>query len=185
MLNKNINDTDEKKVICALSYMTEGVATTWAQNFYTQAFSTASTLVVETFNAFWINFEKAFLPFDLSINVITKLKSLRQETDLAKYISKFKTLITQANIKEDISIIHFFENRLREKLREKIYLKEEVPKTFNKAVIAAVQLNANWIQGKTISKGQHQRKTYKPSGNHRFTSIETLMQWTSIGLGPV
>jgi hypothetical protein len=44
-LNKDIYNSDEKKIIHALSYMTEGAAAAWAQNFYTDAFSTITAPV--------------------------------------------------------------------------------------------------------------------------------------------
>jgi hypothetical protein len=162
-LNKEIYDSDEKKIIHALSYMTEDSAAAWAQNFYTDAFSTIATPVWGTVADFWKSFDKAFVPVDLAINAMTRLKNIKQGTDLAKFIADFKTLITQANIKEDISIIHFFENALSEGLRNRIYQKETVPVTFDSWVTAAVQLNANWLRGKAVAHGQNQ-KPYKSNG---------------------
>jgi hypothetical protein len=103
-LNKNIYDTNEKKIINGLSYMTEGSAAAWAQNFYAQAFSTITTPVWGTFDDFWKNFDKAFVPVDLAINIMIKLRMIRQGTDLAKFIAEFKTLITQTNLKVRISL---------------------------------------------------------------------------------
>jgi hypothetical protein len=98
---------------------------------------------------------------------MTKLKTIRQGADLAKFIAEFKTLITQANIKESISIIHFFENTLNPGLRDKVYLKETVPTTFDGWVTAVVQLNANWVRGKAITQGLGQ-KPYRSTGTNRY-----------------
>jgi hypothetical protein len=98
---------------------------------------------------------------------MTRLKNIKQGADLAKFIAEFKTLITQANIKEDISIIHFFENALNGGLRDKIYQKETVPETFDKWVTAAIQLNVNWLRGKAVAQRQHQ-KPYQATGSSRF-----------------
>jgi hypothetical protein len=166
-LNKATYDSDDKKIINALSYMTEGSAAAWAQNFYAQAFSTVATPVWGSADDFWKAFDKAFVPVDLAINAMTKLKVIRQGSDLAKFIAEFKTLITQANLKEDISTIHFFENALNPGLRDRIYLKETVPTTLNKWVVAAVQLNAKWIRGKAVTQGQGQ-KPYKSTGTNRY-----------------
>jgi hypothetical protein len=166
-LNKDYHNSDEKKIIHALSYMTEGAAAAWAQNFYTDAFSTITAPVWGTVADFWKSFDKAFVPVDLAINAMTRLKNIKQGPDLAKFIAEFKTLITQANIKEDISIIHFFENALNGGLRDKIYQKETVPETFDKWVTAAIQLNANWLRGKAIAQGQHQ-KPYHATRSSRF-----------------
>jgi hypothetical protein len=166
-LNKIIYDTDEKKIINALSYMTEGSAAAWAQNFYATAFSTITTPVWGTADKFWEEFDKAFVPVDLAINAMTKLKTIRQGTDLAKFIAEFKTLVAQANIKESISIIHFFENALEPGLRNRVYMKETVPKTFDKWVEAVVQLNANWLRSKAVTQGLHQ-KPYKSNSNTRY-----------------
>jgi hypothetical protein len=166
-LNKTTYDSDEKKIINALSYMTEGLAAAWAQNFYAQAFSTVTTPVWGSADDFCKNFDKAFVPVDVAINAMTKLKTIRQGSNLAKFVAEFKTLITQANIKEDISIIHFFENALNPGLRDRIYQKEMVPTTFDKWVTAAVQLNANWLRGKAITQGQGQ-KPYRSTGTNRY-----------------
>lgn len=158
-MNAHVYTTDDKKIILALNHMTEGSAGTWAQNFYTQAFS-ATPVKFGMWEDFWIQLGKAFLPVDQAIVAITKLTNLTQGKDIAKYITQFKTLYVQANIKEDISLIHFFEQGLNPGLRRQIYAKEEVPKTIDKWIAASVQLDANWQRGQVIIRSQSQ-KTYR------------------------
>jgi hypothetical protein len=162
-VNPTIYDTDMKKIILALSYMKEGTAAIWAQNFYEEAYS-SGTPAFGTDKDFWIEFKKSFGSVDQKITAITKLKHLTQGNSITEYIAEFKTLAVQSTIKQDVALIHFFESGLKPGLAKSIYLKESVPDTIDKWYTAAIQMDANYQRSKALNKDKTP-KTYKPSGN--------------------
>jgi hypothetical protein len=162
-VNPTIYDTNAKQIIFALSYMREGTAATWAENFYTEAY-TSGTPTFGTVEDFWIEFKKSFGSVDQKITAMTKLKNLTQGNSITEYIAEFKTLAVQSTIKQDIALIHFFESGLKPGLAKSIYLKEAVPDTIDKWYTAAIQMDANYQRSKALNKDKNQ-KTYKPSGN--------------------
>jgi hypothetical protein len=152
-----------KQIILALSYMKEGTAAIWAQNFYEEAYS-SGTATFGKAEDFWAEFKKYFGSVDQKITAMTKLKHLTQGNSITKYIVEFKTLAVQSTIKQDITLIHFFETGLKPRLVKHIYLKEAIPDTIDKWYTAAIQMDANYQRSMALNKNKN-RKTYKPSGN--------------------
>jgi hypothetical protein len=161
--NSATYDSNAKQVIFALSYMREGSAAIWAENYYTEIYA-SGTPSFGKIEDFWIEFKKSFGSVDLKVTAMTKLKHLTQGNSITEYIAEFKTLAVQSTIKQDVALIHFFESGLKPGLVKSIYLKETVPDTIDKWYTAAIQMDANYQRSKAINKDKTPR-TYKPSGN--------------------
>src|SRR5882757_3011277 len=98
LVNESVYDTDQKRIIFALSLMTEKAAARWAEVFYTKCFSaiqqvpaipavgTTPAVPATTTNnpdfGTWQDFErefrKAFSPVDSQAGAMLKLTSWRQ-----------------------------------------------------------------------------------------------------------
>jgi hypothetical protein len=126
-----------KQIVLALSYMREGTAAIWAQNFYEEAYS-SGTATFGKAEDFCIEFKKSFGSVDQKITAMTKLKHLTQGNSITKYIAEFKMLAIQSTIKQDVALIHFFKTGLKPGLAKSIYLKEAVPDTIDKWYTAAI-----------------------------------------------
>jgi superoxide dismutase len=90
-VNLTIYDTNMKQIVLALSYMREGTAAIWAQNFYTKAYA-SGTATFRTMEDFWKEFKKSFGSVDQKITAMTKLKHLTQGSSTTEYIAELKTL---------------------------------------------------------------------------------------------
>ena len=64
---------DRSKVICALSYMTEGTVDVWAQAFYEEKMDAAGALVVVTWADFVVRLEATFRDTNLQKNAAETL----------------------------------------------------------------------------------------------------------------
>jgi hypothetical protein len=90
-VNPTIYDTDEKRIIFALSYMTGGTATAWKEAFTDNAMRTNN---FGTWAQFKAELRAAFSPIDEAGTARTKIKNLKQSScdSLEDYIAKFRIL---------------------------------------------------------------------------------------------
>jgi len=71
-VNKEVYNTDAKKIAFALSYMTKGPALTWATTFRHNTL-VGSTIAMGTFTVFITNFKTMFEHHDVKSNAIAWL----------------------------------------------------------------------------------------------------------------
>lgn len=168
LINPTVYCSEQIMVSVALSLMTKNSAKAWADNFYREAFST-NPPKFGTFAEFEKGFNLAFQPVDKQVNALTEIAELRMGNNVTDYISKFKTLATIANIKEGVTLSHFFEKGLNPSLREAIYRKETLPDTIEKWYTSAVQLDANYRRSKAVSaNSRNQHTRYAPRGSKYY-----------------
>jgi hypothetical protein len=147
-VNAAVYSTDEKKVVTALTYMTEGMAASWSDIFYQVC--EGRTAKYGT----WANFEKEFwemfIPTDASIVALNKIQKLKQlQKSLTSYITEFHSFIAVANVKESHVLIHMFNLGLNDDLLHAIHLMGEIPTDFDKYITAVTKIDSNINCGKT------------------------------------
>jgi hypothetical protein len=141
-VNATIYNTDEKRVITALAYMTEGTASSWSDMFY--QLCEGGTAKYGT----WANFEKEFRNMfvlaDASIVTLNKIQKLKQlQKSLTSYIAEFRSLMAIANIKESHVLIHMFNLGLNDTLLRAIHMMGDIPTDFDKYVTAVTKIDSN------------------------------------------
>jgi Retrotransposon gag protein len=109
--NPHTYDNNEKRCILALSFMMEGMAAAWAQNYVDQ------NMDLET----WVDLKEAiktaFSPVDDAGAAWTELKELRQgQGDLKDYIAQFRILKGRCGITNDTALIEYFMDGLHPEL---------------------------------------------------------------------
>jgi hypothetical protein len=166
IMNPTVYNTDVRQIGLALAYMNEGTASTWAQTFYQDAFTSSPPKFGK-----WDDFEKAFKEAfsspDQAGEALSKLRDLKQGSGpLVKYVSAFKALVSQASIKESVVLIEWFCRGLNYGLVTSIYRMENVPTDFDKFVTAAMKMDANWRQG--ASHRNHAQKNKKGNSNTKY-----------------
>ena len=137
-VNCAIYNNEEKKVVFVLSFMTEGDAATWreqwlddldakarASNKTEMDFGTLANLIklLETY----------FAAYDAPGDALETMKNLHYDTkaSIEDHISKFRTLLAQSSMKESISVIDYFRQTLPINLQRKIMLLDNPPTTLN------------------------------------------------------
>jgi hypothetical protein len=143
----SIYNTEDKKVITALAYMTEGTAGSWASTYYQTC--DGRTLKYGTFDEFETAFKEMFIPVDASIVALNKINELKQKGDLTSYVADIRSLTTVANIKESHILTHLFNLGLQPSLVRAIHLMENIPNNFDKYIMAVMKINSNINQGIT------------------------------------
>jgi hypothetical protein len=147
-VNAAVYSTNEKKVVTALAYMTEGTASSWSDTFY--QLCEGRTAKYGT----WANFEKEFwemfIPADASIVALNKIQKLKQlGRGLSSYVAKFHSLIAVANVKESHVLIHMFNLGLNDDLVNAVHLMGEIPTDFDRYITAVIKIDSNINRGKT------------------------------------
>ena len=127
--NRAIYDNDEKKVVFVLSFMTEGDAATWREQWLDELDEKAKTankmdMDFGTLADFIKLLEKDFATYDAPGDALEKIKTLRydQKFSIEDHISKFKALLSQSGMDESLSTIDYFRQTLPISLQRKIML---------------------------------------------------------------
>ena len=126
LVNDKIYDTDLKKIAFMLSFMTEGQAEAWADQFveaaYTRATINKTTIDLGTFNQFKKDLNEAFKTYDSPGDALEQIKNLcMKNTDsLEEHLAKFKILLTKSKIDEaSIVTINLFRETITIPLQSK------------------------------------------------------------------
>ena len=136
-----------KKVSFALSYMTEGVAGNWAESIYQDSLeldSKGDEKGLPTWEDFQKLFLSAFNPVNVGLEARNELRNLKQTGEADDYITRFRVLIGQSGIQEDISRIEFFKHGLKPALRRQIMNQISPPTTITQWYEQAATFDSNW-----------------------------------------
>ncbi|PPQ93323.1 hypothetical protein CVT25_014424 [Psilocybe cyanescens] len=110
-INKDIYNTNKKKIAFILSFCSEAEAKLWKKQYMTyrtRGTSGNHTIDWETLTAFLDKFHKAFTPVDETRSAMNNIRQLRQEPDkkVEVIINKFKLLVGQANLGTETELDH-------------------------------------------------------------------------------
>jgi hypothetical protein len=147
-VNAAVYSTNEKKVVTALTYMTEGTASSWSDTFYQVCKGRTAKYGI------WADFEKEFremfIPADASIVALNKIQKLKQlGRSLMSYVAEFRSLVVVANVKESHVLIHMFNLGLNDNLVHAVHLMGEIPTDFDKYITAVTKIDSNINCSKT------------------------------------
>jgi hypothetical protein len=164
--NVEIYNTEEKKVLFALSFMNGGVAGSWKQG-KTATYLKAGTF--GTFKDFKAAVKTAFTPIDDEGVAKTELQTLRQgKKRIEEYIVQFTIIATHTGLTEDSVLIKYFIDRLHSKLMERIYTMKKPPTTLEGWMRAASLFDGNWQRAHAIA-GRNK------SGSFQLTPVPDYM----------
>src|SRR6202789_3190152 len=112
-LNRAIYETDEKKIIFMLSYMTEGTARAWKEAFVRDIINSP----INNFGSlkqFTVNLKRAFEASDSEGDARAKLRQLNQGKDsVDDYVAQFRILAGKARMTDDAAITEWYERTSR------------------------------------------------------------------------
>ncbi|EPQ49790.1 hypothetical protein GLOTRDRAFT_134605 [Gloeophyllum trabeum ATCC 11539] len=148
MANKHIYDTDEKKITFFISFLKEGTAGPWAEAEMTKAFTNDQGF--GTWEAFTTRFLNAFTEADTAGDARAKLRVLRQTATADEYIAEFRMLTARCGITEDVSLIEYFQEGLQNKLVEKVYGMEHMPKTIDEWYEATSRFDNQYRRARAV-----------------------------------
>ena len=130
-VNSAVYDTDEKKIIFALSFMNGGTAGAFAK-------MKGKEENLGSWEDFKKSVEKMFSPVDNARAACLEMKHMKMKKGaLEDYITKFQLLAVRSGIKEDVSLIEYFINGLHPDIVRAIYAKATVPKKIDDMIDVA------------------------------------------------
>ena len=172
--NADAYPTDLDKILFVLSYMSEGDANSWKEEFFNSAEQTAAqtgtTLTLGTYKNFIEEIEKDFSPYDAPKDAIYEMKELKLgKSSIEEHVSKFKMLVTKLKLAKNDAVAEYFRETLPVQLQTKIMSLPTPPTTLNEWYKWAIQLQNNYIRMQTaINRTQGNHVT--PNTNNQKTN---------------
>ena len=136
-INKEIYQTDEKKIGFMLSLLNDGEAGEWKEQFIQEAFnetvtSGADEMTFGMFLDFVKRLKESFEPHNDAADALTQLRALKYNLreNIDKHVTKFRMCLAQTKLdRSDGSqaTIEFFKETLPPQLLQRIYGGETIP----------------------------------------------------------
>src|ERR1700735_1312093 len=152
-INKEIYNTDNKKVAFALSFMTEGDAKAWKEEFLTRKIKEAISAnkdISDLSLGSWIDFDRAiaesFRPFNAPGDALLKMCNMKMGHDASinEHVAKFKILVSQTELGDSAALADFFRETLPTGLQRQILTSDTPPITLKDWYEKAAHLHNNW-----------------------------------------
>ena len=117
MGNADAYPSDLDKILFVLSYMSEGDANSWKEEYVDSAEQTAAqtgtTLTFGTYKNFIAEIEKDFSPYDTPKDAIYEMKELKLgKSSIEEHVSKFKMLVTKLKLAKNNAVAEYFRETL-------------------------------------------------------------------------
>jgi hypothetical protein len=167
MANEDAYPKDIDKVLFVLSYMSEGDANSWKEEFFNTAEQKAAQLPgakidLGTYNALINLIVKDFSPYNAPIYEMKELKL--GSSSIEEHVSKFKMLVTKSKLTKNDAVVEYFRESLPIALQRNIMTLSEPPTDLDGWYEWAVKLQNNFIRMKSaISKTQNQTQNRRGS----------------------
>ena len=131
-INKKVYDDDLKKIGFILSFMTEGQAEAWADQFVEEARTQnpGPDLDLRTYEEFVKTLKVTFSAYDSPGDALNEMKDLcmKYDDNIDKHIMTFATLLSESRLdKKSAVIVDIFRETLPVKLQSKIMNLETPP----------------------------------------------------------
>ena len=143
--------TNQDKILFVLSYMSDGDANSWKEEFFEAAEQTAAqtngTLDLGTYQAFIDLLTKDFSPFDAPKDAIHDMQEMTMgTTPIEEHVAKFKMLVTKSKLAKNDAVAEYFRNTLPLALQKEIMRLPIPPATLDDWYKWAIQLQNNFIR---------------------------------------
>ena len=173
-INKEHYDTDDKKIAFVMSFMTEGDAALWKQEFISRAIRDSVTnnteLTFGTYKNFVQSLEKSFQPYDAPGDALFAMKNLRLGGGMMEeHLAKFRLLMAQSGLEDSAAVADLFRETLPLGLQRPILLSEKPPVTLEDWYDKANTFHGSWRKTQRIlGRTPLEAKTETPKKTFSF-----------------
>jgi hypothetical protein len=173
LANADAYPGDLDKILFVLSYMSEGDANSWKEEFFDTKEQTATQnnapLTLGTYTELIKKITDDFSPYDAPKDAIYEMKELKLgNNSIEEHVSKFKMLVTKSKLAKNDAVAEYFRESLPIPLQKNILTLPTPPTTLDEWYAWAVKLQNNFIRMKNaISKTQGQKGNTNPSTNRK------------------
>ena len=155
--------TNLDKILFVLSYMSEGDAASWKEEFFDtaeqKAAQSSTTLLLGTYPELIALIEKDFSPYNTPKDAIYEMKEMKMGNSLIEeHVAKFKMLITKSKLAKYEAVIEYYRETLPIPLQKNILTLQDLPTTLDKWYEWAIRLQNNFLRMKgaiTKTRGTH------------------------------
>ena len=153
LVNADAYPNDLDKILFVLSYMSEGDAASWKEEFFDTAKQKAAqdgtTLSLGTYPQLITLIEKDFSPYDTPKDAIYKMKEMKMgNSSIEEHVAKFKMLITKSKLAKNEAVIEYFWETLPIPLQKNILTLQDPPTTLDKWYEWVIRLQNNFLRMK-------------------------------------
>ena len=149
-VNKEVYNNNEKKIVYLLSFMMEGDAASWKEEFLAckidEAEKNDTDLKLGTFKEVKETIKKSFKPFDGPGDALEEMKRLwmANNSNIDKHVAKFKMLVTRSGLSDSTAVMDFFQETLPTPLQKQVMTCENPPATLKDWYEKATKFHSNW-----------------------------------------
>ena len=166
--NKSLYPTNDDKILFIISYMSDGDANTWKEEFFeateqAAAQNNSPDPTLGTYEEFIKKLTDHFSPYDAPKDAIHKMKEMQMNnTPIEEHVAKFKMLVTKSKLAKNDAVVEYFRETLPFSLQKKIMDLPTQPTNLEEWYTWAIQLQNNYIRmrsaiAKSQNKGSQQR----------------------------
>ena len=172
-INKEHYNNNDKKIVFVMSFMTDGDAALWKQEFIGKVIrdsvARGDDISFRSYKKFIKSLEKSFAPYDVPGDALDAMKHLRMgEGSFKEHLAKFKLLMSQSGLDESAAVVDLFRETLPYELQRPILLSENPPTMLQGWYDKANTFHGKWrksqqllSQGKTNeAKKETPKKTF-------------------------
>jgi hypothetical protein len=173
LANKDAYPSDEDKVFFILSYMSEGDADSWKEEFVETAEQTAvqnkAALDLGTYDNLIKLITKDFSPYDAPKDAIFEMKEMKLgNSSIEEHVSKFKMLVTRSKLAKNDAVVEYFRETLPFPLQKEIMSLATQPTDLDGWYEWAIRLQNNFIRMRSaIAKTKARGGQYTPTNTYK------------------
>jgi hypothetical protein len=156
MANKHIYTKDQDKILFVLSYMCEGDAASWKEEFF-ESKEQLDPFDLGTYDDLVKAITKDFSPYDAPKDALYEMRELKfSNGSIEEHVSKFKMLVTKSRLEKNDVVAEMFRETLPIPLQRNILNLPTPPKDLDEWYLWAVRLQNNFLRMKSaIAKTQN------------------------------
>src|SRR5882762_8054607 len=149
--NEQNYTTEQDKVLFVLSYMNEGDANSWKEEFVETAEQKAAqektNLNLGNYDDLITEIMKDFSPYDAPKDAIFAMKEMQMgSTPIEEHVAKFKMLVTRSKLDKNDAVVEYFRETLPISLMKNILNLPEPPTTLDKWYETAIKSHNNYLR---------------------------------------
>src|SRR5882757_5915973 len=178
-INKEIYNNDDKKIAFTISFMNDGDAGAWKEEFLARKIEDANRRADDVTFGTWAAFRTAlddfFKPFDAPGDALSEMRNLKmgQDASINEHVVKFKILVSQSGLGDSAALADFFRETLPTGLQRQILTSDPPPTTLAQWYDKAARYHNNWrrmqrILGRGARTQTQTTTTNYQNGTRRF-----------------
>jgi hypothetical protein len=181
--NQHVYDTDESKVSFILSFMDDGEAGKWKENYLLSILDATGSLKFPKIEDFMTTLLKAFKPANQERNATHQIDTLRQGKKTAEeVITEFRLLSNQAGYTMTTSsdhnhLIGKLQKVLNTNLVRRILLLDDIPTTIDDWADKAIQIDSNYRHAQETLEILNEEKKYSKSSKTNTAKTTYSNNW--------